>query len=122
MSSKKTFLIMLITLILITMGGAWASDDHATDEISAADDDAIAVDSVDDTQKDTSIIKENLTSQKTEDAVKTVDSDSNEKGELLGATSDEDVLGEEWDSNKTISSTIRITSSNVIKFFFNFIF
>ena len=35
-----------------------------------------------------------MTSQKTEDAVKTVDSESNKNGEILGATSDDDVLGE----------------------------
>ena len=65
------------------MGGAWASDDHAMDEISATDDDAIAVDSVDDTQKDTSTIKENLTSQKNNEAVKAADSESNQKGDSL---------------------------------------
>ena len=117
MSSKKTFLIMLITLILITMGGAWASDDHAMDEISAADGETIAVDSVDDTQKDTSTIKENLTSQKNDEAVKAADSQSNQKGEILSASNDEDVLGETPGSS--INSGKSFTSGTTYTAFYN---
>ncbi len=101
---------MLITLILITMGATWASDDAAVDDAVSADADSVQIE-----VQDTPTIKENTTVEKTYNSAKSAeDSASAKNGEILGATNDEDVLGVTWNENKNFSSTQTISSDGTI--------
>ncbi|WP_458405094.1 right-handed parallel beta-helix repeat-containing protein, partial [Methanobrevibacter sp.] len=125
MSNKKLFLIMLITLILITIGGVWASEDAVADNLTSSDTAELSLSDSVDTKTDTYQTNVNTTSQTTDDSAEADDSSKNTNGELLGATGDEDVLGEinlpnslptSWgdDYRSTTTNGKTLSSSNVI--------
>ncbi|WP_458405488.1 right-handed parallel beta-helix repeat-containing protein, partial [Methanobrevibacter sp.] len=111
MSNKKLFLIMLITLILITMGGVWASEDAVADNLTSSDAAELSLSDSVDTKTDAYQTNVNTTSQTTDDSAEADDSSKNTNGELLGATRDEDILGDKEFSQ--LSSTIGTSGSYV---------
>lgn len=75
---KKYFLIMVIVLILISIGGVWASDNQST-TVSGVDDSAVVDEVV--PLKDASVDDGNLTVENNDELAAVGDS---ENGEALG--------------------------------------
>ena len=86
---KKYFLLIAIVLILISIGGVWASDNSTVDSVAAEDSGSADVDESPLLASDASV-KENITVENNDEPASAVDSES---GEVLGASNDEDVLG-----------------------------
>ena len=84
---KKYFLIIAIVLILISIGGVWASDNQSA-TVSGVDDSAVVDEVV--PLKAASVDDGNLTVENNDDSAAVDDSKSEE---ALGASNDEDVLG-----------------------------
>ena len=118
MGDKKIFLIMFIVLILISIGGVWASDDASADDVNAVSDE-IAVDIADDVsgQPDASVSDKNLSNVDDEPAdVQSVADSKGKNNEVLGASNGEDVLGatalpSSITSSQTLSGDYQIRST-----------